>query len=175
MSVLRGVYTRALGVAYEPISSPEKEALLANRPESFMVFKEGTELALALFVERHAKDSPFPRADMVQRAIDVFCYSRHWMMHMGDLKVRHMVSILILHVLGVPFTPSIFATLTPVPTRNERLILPPSSAAHRERGCGTGQSQQLRYAAGPGAGVCGDGHLLRLQRRGTVPDASTGT
>ena len=88
---MQAVCTRARGVAYEPMSSAEKEALLAHRPESFMVFKEGIELALALFVERHAKGSSVPRADVVQRSIDVFCYSRHWMMHCGDLKVRRNV------------------------------------------------------------------------------------
>jgi len=69
---------------YEPMSSSEKDILLGYRPETFMKFNEGTELALALFVERHCRNT---NAMMVQRAIDVFCYSRHWMMHMGDLKL----------------------------------------------------------------------------------------
>lgn len=65
------------------MSCEMKERLLEGRPDSFLQFHQGTEKAMVLFVERHASRG---NASSVRRAIDVFCYGRHWMMHMGDLK-----------------------------------------------------------------------------------------
>ena len=56
-----------------------------NRPKSSGVpkFHEGTEEALLLAVDSNAKRND-PQS--VLDAIDDFCYSRHWMMHIGDVK-----------------------------------------------------------------------------------------
>lgn len=57
-----------------------------RRPESsgVLAFHNGTEEALFIYVKQHSQ-----KGDCVSilRAIDDFCYRRHWMMHMGDTKV----------------------------------------------------------------------------------------
>lgn len=46
-------------------------------------FHEGTEEAMLIYVNGHAtKGDP----ESVLRAVDKYCYSRHWMMHIGDVK-----------------------------------------------------------------------------------------
>jgi catechol O-methyltransferase len=48
-----------------------------------LAFHNGVEEALLLHVEKTSKKGD---ADDILRTIDGFCYSRHWMMHVGDLK-----------------------------------------------------------------------------------------
>lgn len=48
-----------------------------------LAFHNGIEEALLLHVERTSKKG---NVDDILRAVDSFCYSRHWMMHVGDLK-----------------------------------------------------------------------------------------
>ncbi len=50
-------------------------------------FHTGTEEALFLFVKQNA-----PQGDHVAvlLAIDTFCYTRHWMMHIGDKKLKFL-------------------------------------------------------------------------------------
>ena len=58
---------------------------ILNRPKSsgVPIFHEGTEEALLLAVSSNAKTN---NPQSVLDAIDDFCYSRHWMMHIGDIK-----------------------------------------------------------------------------------------
>jgi catechol O-methyltransferase len=69
----------------------DRQCLLSQRPNTcgIVTFHNGIEDAMILFVERaismrqiEAKDLPFE----VLKAVDVYCYSRHWMMHIGDQK-----------------------------------------------------------------------------------------
>jgi catechol O-methyltransferase len=48
-----------------------------------MTFHESTPDELAAYVEAHAKDND---ADSVVKAADEFCWRKHWMMNLGDLK-----------------------------------------------------------------------------------------
>ena len=50
-----------------------------------MAFHQGTEESMVLFVE---KTAPQGDAAAVLAAVDDFCYTKHWMMHVGDVKVR---------------------------------------------------------------------------------------
>jgi catechol O-methyltransferase len=50
-------------------------------------FHAGTEEALLLHVERTAQRG---NPDDILKAIDTFCYSRHWMMHIGDKKLPYL-------------------------------------------------------------------------------------
>lgn len=72
-----------------------RQKLLRDRPHScgVMSFHSGTEDSLFLFIQRNAiKGDP----ESILKAIDVFCYSRHWMMHCGDRKVKFLDNALIL-------------------------------------------------------------------------------
>ena len=66
-----------------------RQQLLTQRPRTcgVMAFHNGTEEALYLFVQRYAQRG---NAASILKAIDVFCYSRHWMMHCGDQKVQYL-------------------------------------------------------------------------------------
>lgn len=48
-----------------------------------LAFHNGVEEALLLHVEKTSKKGD---VDDILRAVDIFCYSRHWMMHVGDFK-----------------------------------------------------------------------------------------
>ena len=52
-----------------------------------LAFHNGTEQALIVDVERHAGNTP----EDVLRVIDSFCYKRHWMMHIGDVKGKILI------------------------------------------------------------------------------------
>lgn len=57
-------------------------------------FHNGTEDQLALFVEQTAiKKDP----ESVIKQIDEFCWSRHWMMHIGDKKGKILDDIVMRH------------------------------------------------------------------------------
>ena len=47
-------------------------------------FHEGVEEMLMIHVEKVTSSAK--QADIVLKAVDSFCYSRHWMMHVGDTK-----------------------------------------------------------------------------------------
>ena len=82
------------------LSSQEcRQQLLSRRPKScgVMAFHSGTEEALFLFVLRNAIRGD---AESVLKAIDVFCYSRHWMMHCGDQKIQHLERAVSLGIEG---------------------------------------------------------------------------
>ena len=70
-----------------------RQQLLSKRPRTcgVMAFHNGTEEALFLYVQRNASRGD---PDSVLKAIDVFCYSRHWMMHCGDMKIQFLVRAL---------------------------------------------------------------------------------
>lgn len=61
-----------------------------RRPESsgVLTFHNGTEEALFLYVKQHSQPGD---CVSILRSIDDFCYRRHWMMHMGDLKVGKLI------------------------------------------------------------------------------------
>jgi hypothetical protein len=66
-----------------------RQVMLSKRPQNcgVMAFHSGTEESLFLYVQRNAQQgNPLS----VLKAIDVFCYSRHWMMHTGDRKVKFL-------------------------------------------------------------------------------------
>jgi hypothetical protein len=66
-----------------------RQMMLSKRPQNcgVMAFHSGTEESLFLYVQRNAQQGD-PLS--VLKAIDVFCYSRHWMMHTGDRKVKFL-------------------------------------------------------------------------------------
>lgn len=69
----------------EPLEIEGAKSLLTKRPEScgVMQFHNGIEEAMILYVGRTVTDrSP----DKVIKAVDEYCYGRHWMMHIGDEK-----------------------------------------------------------------------------------------
>ena len=70
-------------------SSSYRAELMRKRPAScgVMAFHSGTEEALLLHVQREAERG---NPASVLRAIDEFCYSRHWMMHCGDRKTQYL-------------------------------------------------------------------------------------
>jgi catechol O-methyltransferase len=79
----------------EPLTILNRESLLQQRDPScsILTFHNGIEDAMLLFVERflHQNNHKFPANERklsfeVLRAVDIFCYSRHWMMHIGDQK-----------------------------------------------------------------------------------------
>jgi catechol O-methyltransferase len=63
----------------------DKSQILSNRPQScgVMQFHNGIEEAMLLHVQRTVVNSS---AVDVIKAVDEYCYSRHWMMHIGDEK-----------------------------------------------------------------------------------------
>ena len=76
-----------------------RQQLLTHRPRTcgVMAFHNGTEEALYLFVQRYAQRG---NAASILKAIDVFCYSRHWMMHCGDQKIQHLERAVSLGIEG---------------------------------------------------------------------------
>ena len=72
-----------------------RQQLLSRRPRTcgVMAFHNGTEEALFLFIQRNAEKG---NAASILKAIDVFCYSRHWMMHCGDQKAQYLQRALFL-------------------------------------------------------------------------------
>jgi hypothetical protein len=71
------------------LSSSYWTELMRKRPAScgVMAFHSGTEEALLLHVQREAERGN-PASTL--RAVDEFCYSRHWMMHCGDRKTQYL-------------------------------------------------------------------------------------
>lgn len=65
--------------------------LLSQRPAAADVicFHKGTEEILLQHVENTATKGDI---DGILKSIDNFCYSRHWMMHLGDQKSQYLVS-----------------------------------------------------------------------------------
>ena len=79
--------------AEHPIPSDIKAKLLQIRKEhSFRQFPTGIQDSLLLFIKNHATNND---PESVIRAIDTFCYSRHWMMHAGDLKLQLIRSCIV--------------------------------------------------------------------------------
>lgn len=70
----------------DEIAGGDEQISLAVRPESSGVlsFHNGTEEALYHFVKAKAGRGD---ANSILKAIDDFCYSQHWMMHVGDSKL----------------------------------------------------------------------------------------
>lgn len=69
----------------------ENKDILSPRPSSCGVlsFHAGTEDSLFLYLERNViRGDP----QTLLTAIDTFCYKRHWMMHIGDQKLRILQS-----------------------------------------------------------------------------------
>jgi catechol O-methyltransferase len=65
-------------------NTSRETALQARPPASGVLsFHTGVEDMLLLFVARAATDGD---PDSVLLAVDNFCYTRHWMMHVGDIK-----------------------------------------------------------------------------------------
>lgn len=71
------------------LNASHRQVMLLKRPQNcgVMAFHGGTEESLFLFVKRNAQQG---HPSSVLKAIDVFCYSRHWMMHTGDRKVQFL-------------------------------------------------------------------------------------
>jgi hypothetical protein len=71
------------------LNASHRQVMLLKRPQNcgVMAFHGGTEESLFLFVKRNAQQG---NPSSVLKAIDVFCYSRHWMMHTGDRKVQFL-------------------------------------------------------------------------------------
>lgn len=67
------------------------EVVVEERPANSGVLKfhEGTEEALFMYVKNKAIAG---NAESVLKAIDDFCYTRHWMMHIGDKKLSFLVN-----------------------------------------------------------------------------------
>lgn len=60
-------------------------------------FHSGTEQSLCIYVEREMETpsaDSVPDAKRVLQLVDQFCYSRHWMMHVGDQKGKTLVEFL---------------------------------------------------------------------------------
>lgn len=74
-------------------SNSSKADILATRPQScgVMQFHNGIEEAMFIHVQRTVTNAC--PGDVI-RAIDNFCYSRHWMMHVGDEKGAVLDSVL---------------------------------------------------------------------------------
>ena len=68
-------------------SDDEDDEVSAGRPAACgpLTFHAGTEAELVRVVEAEAVDGD---ASSVLRVIDAFCWRRHWMMHVGDVKGR---------------------------------------------------------------------------------------
>ena len=87
-------------------STTDKSDLLHKRPDpcGVLQFHNGTEVALLLHVQRSishcllindddtSTQTKINIAQQVLLAIDIFCYERHWMMHIGDQKSSFLVS-----------------------------------------------------------------------------------
>ena len=71
----------------------QNENGMANRPESCGVLKfhNGTEDALYHYVVGKAAQGD---VSAILKTIDEFCYTQHWMMHIGDQKLHHLRSSL---------------------------------------------------------------------------------
>ncbi|CAB9523677.1 Catechol O-methyltransferase (Partial), partial [Seminavis robusta] len=73
-------------------SVPESGQQQARRDPScgVLVFHNGTEQALLHHVEREmellAASDQLETAEQVMKLVDQYCFSRHWMMHIGDQK-----------------------------------------------------------------------------------------
>jgi predicted O-methyltransferase YrrM len=72
-----------------PTNEDERLAMLAMRPPKCGVleFHNGIEDSMLLFV---IKNSKYGDPISVLQAIDIFCYQRHWMMHIGDMKGQYL-------------------------------------------------------------------------------------
>lgn len=75
----------------------EDQLEISLRPKEcgVLAFHSGTEEAMFIFVEaslrsRHAGISPEELPVAVLSAVDTFCYTRHWMMHVGDKKLKYI-------------------------------------------------------------------------------------
>eukprot|EP01032_Pedospumella_encystans_P014879 gene14879-17068_t len=71
----------------------QNENEMTNRPESCGVLKfhNGTEDALYHYVVGKAAQGD---VSAILKTIDEFCYTQHWMMHIGDQKLQHLRSSL---------------------------------------------------------------------------------
>jgi catechol O-methyltransferase len=75
-------------------NAPEESEPVRRDPScGALVFREGTEQAMLLYVRnelersQHTDDSdPTTPREKILRLVDTFCYSRHWMMHVGPEK-----------------------------------------------------------------------------------------
>lgn len=74
---------------------PEDQIEIVNRPESCGVLKfhNGTEDSLYHYVTHKAM-----RGDLtaILKTIDEFCYTQHWMMHIGDKKLQFLKDSIVL-------------------------------------------------------------------------------
>jgi catechol O-methyltransferase len=86
----------------EPLSISSRKSLLQQRDPScsILAFHNGTEDAMLLFVERFLNRINEKKlinernlSLEVLRGVDIFCYSRHWMMHIGDQKGQFLDQI----------------------------------------------------------------------------------
>lgn len=75
------------------LTNTQRQFLLQQREPSCstLAFHNGTEDAMFLYIERIIQkytrtNSSLSLPDLILHAIDTFCYSRHWMMHIGDQK-----------------------------------------------------------------------------------------
>jgi len=93
-----------LGVMVNGLSVANKEILLSKRSKSagMLIFKTGTEEALLIYVARQLSsirkinewgegEEDIKIADLVLRIVDVYCYSRAWMMHLSDVKMPILI------------------------------------------------------------------------------------
>ncbi len=74
----------------------DDEVSVARRPPScgVMAFHNGTEESMFVFLEQELKLQPsFSGLDILE-IVDRFCYSRHWMMHLGDKKRVYLTETL---------------------------------------------------------------------------------
>jgi catechol O-methyltransferase len=81
----------------EEEAGPEESEPVRRDPScGALVFREGTEQALLLYVRNELERSLLqntdednassPPREKILRLVDIFCYSRHWMMHVGPEK-----------------------------------------------------------------------------------------
>lgn len=63
----------------------EEEAIGRPADAGVLAFHEGTEEALLVYVKNNAV---LGNANSVLAVVDQFCYTRHWMMHVGDKKLK---------------------------------------------------------------------------------------
>lgn len=63
--------------------------LIEQRPyeNDVISFKNGTEESLFLFIEKHSEKGNYAN---ILKTIDNFCWSRNWMMHLGDQKSKYL-------------------------------------------------------------------------------------
>ena len=77
----------------------DEDALQRPLGAGVLSFHAGTEDALFLFLDKHIMNDNFTehvgRIDSVLKLVDQFCYTRHWMMHIGDEKASVLHSAIL--------------------------------------------------------------------------------